>query len=283
MSECGDPRRDHLGGILTTLQMVDDRYNASDAGNYARCDPDFFADAANGRLAALTWIDPNFGYPMHGAYENDDHPPADVAAGQELVLKVYHALTQGPLWEKTLLIIVYDEHGGFYDHQHPTSAPQDDDSRFREYGARVPAFIVSPWAARRSVSSLCYDHTSIIKAILLRFCRTVDGIPDMGARVNGTNHLGGLLSLTSARTASALASHQVVVDRLAEWCAGEVRSGFQESRVAGHPPPEFTEFQRGLKKAARSFAAREQRRAQQKRRRSKTKATKAVRQRGTLR
>src|SRR5207249_4918135 len=150
-------------------------------------------DAKEGRLPAVAWIDPNFGYPMHGAYENDDHPPADIVAGQELALKVYHAVTQSPLWEKSLLIIVYDEHGGFYDHA-PQIPAQDDDARFRQYGARVPALIVSPWVKRQSANHTCFDHTSIIKTILLRFCRTSNGIPNMGARVNAANHLGGLLS-----------------------------------------------------------------------------------------
>jgi len=87
----------------------------------------------------VSWIDPNFGYPFHGRYENDDHPPADIMAGQELVSKVFHAVSQGPPWNETLLVIVYDEHGGFCDHQHPSVTPEDDDPDFREYGARVPA------------------------------------------------------------------------------------------------------------------------------------------------
>src|SRR6185295_3337366 len=107
-----------------------------------------------------------------------------------------HAVTQGPLWAKTLLVIVYDEHGGFYDHQHPTAIPEDDDQNFRRYGVRVPAFIVSPWVERGKVSNTVFDHTSIIKSILLRFCRKPDGtIPDMGARVTNANHLGSLLTL----------------------------------------------------------------------------------------
>jgi phospholipase C len=141
-----------FGGILTTLQMTDDKYNASDAGNYAYCDPDFFDDAANGRLAAVTWINPNFGYPMHEAYENDDHPPADVVAGQELSLKVYHAITQGPLWEKSLLLIVYDEHGGFYDHVHPIRAPDDD------------PFANMECASRSSYRLGSSEHTSLTTA-----------------------------------------------------------------------------------------------------------------------
>jgi phospholipase C len=77
---------------------------------------------------------------MHGAYENDDHPPADVVAGQELALKVYHAITQGPLWEKSLLLIVYDEHSGFYDHVHPIRAPDDDPFANMECASRRSSY-----------------------------------------------------------------------------------------------------------------------------------------------
>ncbi len=262
----GYPLLNPFGGILTTIQMADDKYNATTAGDYAFCDPHFFDDAANGNLAAVSWIDPNFGYPFHGPYENDDHPPADIVAGQDLALRVYHAVTQGPLRDKTLLVIVYDEHGGFHDHQHPTVTPQDDDPNFREYGARVPAFVVSPWAERRYVAKDCYDHTSIIKTILLRFCLSGGRIPDMGARVNGAKHLGGLLSQQQPRPAPTLADHQAVVERIAEWRAQEVRSTFQESRVAVHDVPHLNEFQKGLEKAAASLAAREKKRAAPKKR-----------------
>jgi len=254
------------GGILTTLQIADDQYNTSTAGNSAFCDPDFFDDAANGRLASVSWIDPDFGYPFHGRYENDDHPPADVMAGQELVSKVFHAVSQGPLWKETLLVIVYDEHGGFYDHQYPTATPEDDDPDFREYGARVPAFVISPWAKRRFVATDCYDHTSLIKTILLRFCRTNDQIPDLGARVNAARHLGGLLSLDTPRDAPSPPDYQPVIDRIAQWRAQEVQQAFMEDRVRGQEPqPQLTEFQRGLERAAKANATRERTRAARRR------------------
>src|SRR5262249_37772218 len=88
----------------------------------------------------------------------------------ELVLAVYEALAASPQWEKTLLIIFYDEHGGFFDHVPPPEAADDNSQMFGHYGVRVPALIVSPWTQPRSVSHTLFDHTSIIKTILLRFC-----------------------------------------------------------------------------------------------------------------
>ncbi|TMK78159.1 MAG: hypothetical protein E6G45_07375 [Actinobacteria bacterium] len=60
---------------------------------------------------------------------------------------------------------------------------QDDKAAFRTYGVRVPAIVVSPFTPRASVSNVVFDHTSIIKTVLLRFCASGGQIPDMGARV----------------------------------------------------------------------------------------------------
>ena len=112
------------------------------------------------------------------------------------MLAVYHALATGPQWEKTMLIIFYDEHGGFYDHVPPPAAADDNQRMFGRYGVRVPALIVSPWTEPGSVSTTVFDHTSIIKTILLRFT------PDA---LNQPKRHGGLL----ARTVSAGHPHHL--------------------------------------------------------------------------
>jgi phospholipase C len=130
----------------------------------------FLEDAARGTLPSVSWIDPNFSnFNPIGFQPNDDHAPADIKDGQELVLAVYHALAAGPQWDKTMLVIFYDEHGGFYDHVPPPAAADDNQRTFGRYGVRVPALIVSPWTEPGSVSTTVFDHTSIIKTILLRF------------------------------------------------------------------------------------------------------------------
>ena len=139
------------------------------------------------------------------------HPTDDVRHGQNLVSKVYNALLNGPKtqWEKTLLIVVYDEHGGFYDHVSPQQwTPADDLVDFRKYGVRVPAFVISPWVGKGvaygSKQNVVFDHTSILKTILLRFCTLPDGtIPKMTARVDAAKDLGVLLTETKARTCTA--------------------------------------------------------------------------------
>jgi phospholipase C len=182
----------------------------------------FVQRAAAGKLPSVSWIDPSFADLQTGLMRlisppsNDDHPPADVAAGQALVLKVYDALASSPLWEKTLLVITYDEHGGFFDHVAPPADPPDDDpATFSRYGVRVPTLVVSPWVGRRSFSHDVFDHTSIIKTILLRFCLTGNTIPDMGKRVTAADHLGGLLTEPEARKAETPELYRPLADKVA--------------------------------------------------------------------
>jgi phospholipase C len=155
---------------------------------------DFFPQAEAGSLASVTWIDPNFEDIFGGG--NDDHPPADIGRGQTLVGRIYNALvTAGKrTWERTMFIVLYDEHGGFFDHVQPPDV-EDDRPGFRRLGVRIPALVASPWIKSGTVGKEVYDHTSLLKTILLRFCRRRNGsIPPMGTRVNAARDLGALLS-----------------------------------------------------------------------------------------
>jgi phospholipase C len=139
------------------------------------------------------------------------------------VLKTYTALVNSPNWRKTMLVITYDEHGGFFDHVLPPPA-HDDKAAFRTYGVRVPAIVVSPFTPRSSVSNEVFDHTSIIKTILLRFCQNNGQIPNMGARVANANHLGSTLSLAQARPPTPTEAFRDAVDRIVSWRAEVFRS-----------------------------------------------------------
>ena len=90
--------------------------------------------------------------------------------------------------------------------------------RLRSLGPRVPAFVLSPWVGAGSVSSTIYDHTSIIKTILARFCRKPNGtVPDMGARVRAAQHLGGVLTEPRARPAIPRSSYQKLIAQAQSW------------------------------------------------------------------
>lgn len=86
---------------------------------------------------------------------NDDHPSHDISEGQRFVKEVYEALRTSPLWNEILFVVVYDEHGGFYDHvktpwqgvPNPDGliGPEPYNFKFDRLGVRVPAILISPW------------------------------------------------------------------------------------------------------------------------------------------
>jgi len=160
---------------------------------HLRSTPQFFADAAAGTLPSVSIVDPDF-----GAYSEEN--PQDIAVGESFSCAVVNAVMNGPAWESTLLLWIYDEHGGYYDHVQPPAAVAPDDVparnwqlsqrwardllrvllpksfkslenaddgpvTYQRYGFRVPAVIVSPYARPDFVLSEVLDHTSVLKLI----------------------------------------------------------------------------------------------------------------------
>lgn len=120
-------------------------------------------EASETEFPDFVFIEPKY----YGLDQNDDHPPHNVMKAQKLIADVYNALrSNDALWESCLLVLFYDEHGGFYDHVVPPKAvPPDGKTErysFDQYGVRVPALLISPWAPRR-VEKCVFDHTSLIK------------------------------------------------------------------------------------------------------------------------
>jgi phospholipase C len=139
--------------------------------NTARYRPmrQFFTDIADHptkAFPAFAFIEPAYLDP--GA--NDDHPSHDVLAGEALIADVYNALRANEqLWNTSLLVVLFDEHGGFYDHVEPPEAvPPDhhqEEYKFDRLGVRVPAVLVSPFVA----NGVCHeqlDHTSLLKYLI---------------------------------------------------------------------------------------------------------------------
>jgi phospholipase C len=219
--------------------------------------PSFLDDVAAGELPAVSWIDPRFkDLRLLGPDSNDDHPPTDVLAGQELILTIYNALSAASTWPQTLLIITFDEHGGFYDHVTPPAAV-DDQPEFQRLGVRVPAFLVSPRVARGSSSTgllgddFHFDHTSIIKTILARFCNKDGQIPAFTARVAAAEHFGHLLSEPDAPARGPVADHGALAARMIEWRQPWAEARFDDPVAAARPPGHLTDFQTGFYDMAR--------------------------------
>ena len=127
----------------------------------------FFADAAAGTLPAVSFVDPRFLNEDSGL-SNDDHPHADIRAGEVFMNDVYDAVRNGPGWAHTVLVITYDEWGGFFDHVPPGHA-HDVSRKTSLRGFRVPTIVISPFARRGFVSHQTFDHTSVLKMIEWRW------------------------------------------------------------------------------------------------------------------
>jgi phospholipase C len=166
----------------------------------------FQADAASGNLPSISYIDPR--YINEGAgTSTDDHPLADIRNGQVLMNEVYTTLANSPNWAKTLLIINYDEWGGFADHVAPTLAPvsaaevaagnvdvlNPDGSGMAYLGFRTPLLLIGPRARRGSVSHAPYDPNAILNFICWRF-----GLSGLGARATTSGNIATALNFSGA-------------------------------------------------------------------------------------
>ncbi len=111
--------------------------------------------------------------PHEGSEGTDDHSPSSVTGGQRLMLDVYSALVTSKRWNNSVLIITYDEHGGFFDHAQPlpveTVARREVYPSFPPTGLRVPTVIVSPFVSSGSVCNSKFDHTSILRFLGEKF------------------------------------------------------------------------------------------------------------------
>lgn len=134
----------------------------------------FEKDVADGSLANYVFIEPR--HFKLGSFTNDMHPAnnhdndIDFVGADNFLNHIYTTLISKPsIWSKTLLVVTFDEHGGFYDHVAPPVSdfliPDNKFAglfRFNMLGVRVPTLIISPHIQPLSVDSEVYDHTSII-------------------------------------------------------------------------------------------------------------------------
>ena len=130
----------------------------------------FEADCAGGTLPAVSFVDPRFIYEANGT-SIDDHPHADVRAGEVFLNRVYRLVTTSPAWPRTVMVINFDEWGGFFDHAVPDRVPKTQLGSWEQEhtdglrGFRVPCVVVSPFARRGFVAHGTYDHVSVLRMI----------------------------------------------------------------------------------------------------------------------
>ena len=147
-------------------------YSVQWMGNF-RPLADMYRAFESGDLPGFTLIEPGY----IGPDRTDEHAPADPRQGMRFVQEVVEAVMASPAWERSALIITYDEHGGFYDRVAPPvgcdpgdwPVPEGNPGHFGERGFRVPMVVISPWARRGYVSHQVTDATSVLRLVQTRF------------------------------------------------------------------------------------------------------------------
>jgi phospholipase C len=158
---------------------------------------DFFSAASSGNLPAYSFLDENFD-------TQSEEDPQNIVVGEAMIAQVVDAIASGPLWKNTLLAIMYDEHGGYYDHVPPPPAIPPDDippivqpgeqlyDGFARYGFRVPSVVVSAYAKPGAVTSVLHDHTSVLAMIERKW-----NLPALTYRDANANDLTDFLDLSA--------------------------------------------------------------------------------------
>ena len=158
---------------------------------------EFQNDLVKGELPGYSFLEPIF-LSMKKEGGNDQHPQymgtLDIDLGEYLIAAVYEALRNSRYWEKSLFIVLYDEHGGNYDHIPPPAEVVNPDGKisetpafdFTRLGVRVPAVLVSPWLEKGEIDSTIYDHASVAASV-----KEIFGLPKfLTKRDEAAHHFG---------------------------------------------------------------------------------------------
>lgn len=176
--------------VPSVLQFKDMRRKEART-KYAKYDQ-FFADIKSGIFPEFSWVEPAyFSTPSQPA--TDQHPDHDVGLGEQVIKEIYEAVRNSPIWNETVFMITYDEHGGFFDHvSPPENVPNpdgknstDDPFDFTRLGVRIPTVMASPWISKGTVvhapddpKGPQYDHTSVISTVIHKLFKANEGYPE---------------------------------------------------------------------------------------------------------
>lgn len=201
---------------------------------------DFSSDVHDPSYAtSYAFIEPDYHVMSDFVCGNSQHPKDDITRGEALIKGIYETIRRSPHWESSVLIITYDEHGGFYDHLPPpqTVAPGDQPTDpennqfsfdFTQLGVRVPTIIVSPLIPRGIIDHTVYDHTSVLATI-----EHIFGVLPLTERDKQANTLNQLFSLATPRIDAPFTlpepAHSGIV------CAGETEERIAARQLVENP------------------------------------------------
>lgn len=148
---------------------------SSNDENFRQID-EFFVDAEKGVLPSVSVVEAYFTGDVRGD-QDDEHPAGNIQRGQAFTRRVVEAVMHSPQWSRTALVLLYDEHGGFYDSMPPPGACEPDEMlpigdegrKFDHLGFRTPLLVISPYAKRNYVSHVPVDHTAVTRLVEARF------------------------------------------------------------------------------------------------------------------
>jgi phospholipase C len=227
LSQAGKTWKVYCGGwTITSIALLTQRrlWDFAVQPHYFEHLTDFFADAQKpGGLPAFSFIEPNYMDSVVHGPENDMHPEShqfqlfgrsNVEQGDKLIYQIYSAVRQSPDWDKILLLILFDEHGGCYDHVCPPTAkdyplaispdgvvirpdqPGGTDFNFDRLGVRIPAIVVSAYTPQETILNTTFDHTSALSTVVNCF-----GLPKqkLGKRQTAAPDVSAALTLSDPR------------------------------------------------------------------------------------
>jgi phospholipase C len=154
-------------------------------------------------MPSVIFIEPEYTDGPHVA-PDDDHPPTGISRGQALLSAIYAALISNPArWGRTIMIVFYDEHGGFFDHVSPLNIPTPIAGHgptpvFLTTGVRVPGFVISPLVDPATVYSKPLDHTSVLQLLADKYAGGIYS-PEVYNRQPSLSRLADALTRTAPR------------------------------------------------------------------------------------
>jgi phospholipase C len=240
------PQSLSLGGMVQ--HAVDGRYIDLPTFLFRLKNPNF----AN----VYTFIEPDYGHILADGRNfkcgNSQHPLDDVTRGEQLLKTVYEAIRSSPHWPESLLIVMYDEHGGFYDHVAPPSGTPPGDAplagfshhgfKFDQLGVRIPALVISPFIEKGLVDHTVYEHSAVPATLEKLF-----GMPSMTARDAGAASLDQLATLSTPRADAPLTLPSPALSGLPDCedaAAGDLAGDLEGAgnQLAGHLEPALAGF-----------------------------------------